>query len=320
MKLLLAAIAGTLLTASLISSPAVANDESDQYRNTDVRYWPAGRAIMVNDPDAPGGRVMLVAEPGMEPPQGGGGKAIYVSDDPRYDLSGSGDVLYLVEDGSTVKARAGRGVAVFAGTNAVPRDRVSIPAEYRQDWMAIAAGDRPVRVVSPGTVSSDMDMARMAYVPVRVFDPTSGSEYTRYRGNGTNGARYTTNGGTRYTKRSALKQRRHRATRPASTAHVASSKSYARKHHAANASYRPYRKARTSAYAPASYAPAVASDDRVAEETRPVPQPDLYQIGNSWYREENGVWTRGYSWKGPFVPIQKGRVPREVIQASKRHE
>lgn len=316
MKLLLAAIAGTLLTVSLISSPAVADDEGDHYRNTDVRYWPSGRAVMDNDSDAPGGHIMLVAEPGLEP-QDGGGKAIYVSDDPRYDLSGSGDVLYLVEDGSTVKARAGRGVAVYAGTNAVPRDRVSIPAEYRQDWMAIAAGDRPVRVVSPGTVSSNMDMARMAYVPVRVFYPNSGSEYTRYRGNGTNGARYTANGSKRYTKRSALKQRRHRAT--ASTARVASNGT-TRKHHAANASYRPYRKARTSAYAPASYTSAAASNYRVAEETRAVPQPDLYQIGNSWYREENGVWTRGYSWKGPFVPVQKGRVPREVIQASKRNE
>ena len=55
---------------------------------------------------------------------------------------------------------------------------------------------------------------------------------------------------------------------------------------------------------------------RYAEEVRS--QPDAYQVGNSWYRREAGGWTRSSSWRGPFVYVDTGSVPREVRESDKR--
>ena len=312
MKGLHAWIAGTLLTASLSAAPPVSAGD-DHHTNTDVRSWSVDR-------DADGrvwssGRVLLVSDPGMAQP---GTRILYVIDDPRYDLSGSGDALYLIEDGSVIHADVARGAAAYAGASPGPRQVAKVPASYRQDWMAVAAGDRKVRVVSPQHAAAT-EASNVSYVPVRILEADSRYDRDRYRG-----ARYTDASGKRYHKRSTLS---HRKARTSSTT-VSAKRAAHKRHKATVATSRPYRPRATYAnasatprrYATAGYEPRRSRyEARMVEATRPiVEERDLYQIGNSWYREENGVWSRGYSWRGPFVPVKTGRVPREVIDAAKR--
>jgi len=40
---------------------------------------------------------------------------------------------------------------------------------------------------------------------------------------------------------------------------------------------------------------------------------DLYQFGNSWYLVDQGNWYRSNNWRGPFISVQVGSVPRDVV-------
>ncbi|HEU4725562.1 MAG TPA: hypothetical protein VFU59_09745 [Candidatus Eisenbacteria bacterium] len=40
---------------------------------------------------------------------------------------------------------------------------------------------------------------------------------------------------------------------------------------------------------------------------------DLYRYGRYWYFVEDGFWYRASSWRGPFVHIRVGSVPRSVV-------
>lgn len=39
---------------------------------------------------------------------------------------------------------------------------------------------------------------------------------------------------------------------------------------------------------------------------------DLYRYGRYWYFVEDGYWYRSSSWRGPFVHVRVGSVPRSV--------
>jgi len=40
---------------------------------------------------------------------------------------------------------------------------------------------------------------------------------------------------------------------------------------------------------------------------------DLFEYANSWYLEDNGVWYRADSWRGPFYTIGEDFVPGPVV-------
>ena len=57
-------------------------------------------------------------------------------------------VNFLVGDGTAFQDYHWTNTAAFAATTGPDRPEVvPIFAEYRQDWLAVAAGDRPVRTV-----------------------------------------------------------------------------------------------------------------------------------------------------------------------------
>lgn len=46
---------------------------------------------------------------------------------------------------------------------------------------------------------------------------------------------------------------------------------------------------------------------------------DLYRYGRYWYINDGGFWFRASSYKGPFVGISVGRIPRQVVVVPARY-
>ena len=304
MKIFAAALVGTALSL-LAAAPTVrANDRDD-----DVRYWSAVRGATVFESG-------MAVVPGT--------RIYYIVDDPKYDLSGSNETVYLVEDGSSYRAGA-KGVPVaLVKTSSGAHEVVAIPAEYRQNWMAVAAGDRPVRTVVPSRMVSTAVPTMIVVSSDRVYGTNGQLIYSdqRVRDNG----RYRMTSESHSTQR-ATYHRRHKAS-SAKAATVkkhhrrstsATNASYARKNAYRNGYNAGYRTAAAERREPAEYNGVSAMKTaaaRYAEEVRR--QPDAFQFQNSWYRREAGGWTRSYSWRGPFVYVDQGSVPREVKESEER--
>jgi hypothetical protein len=306
MKILGAAVVGTALSLLALTPTVRANDKDD-----DVRYWSAVRGATVFESG-------MAVVPGT--------RIYYIVDDPKYDLSGSNETVYLVEDGSTYRAGA-KGVPVaLVKTSSGAHEVVAIPAEYRQSWMAVAAGDRPVRTVVPSRMVSTAVPTMIVVSSDRVYGTNGQPIYfdQRVRDNG----RYrTTSANCAPSAQRATYHRPHKASsaKAASTRkHHSSTKSatnasYARKNAYRNGYNAGYRKATAEHREPAENTGVTAMKTaaaRYAEEVRS--QPDAFQFQNSWYRREAGGWTRSYSWRGPFVYVDKGSVPREVKESEQR--
>jgi hypothetical protein len=292
MKGLTAWIAGVALIGSLVA-PALlsANQGEDRpgqvQTSQTIRYYPADATCVGMNHEAgvtyvPTGttytysaatEAVPIAEPGM---MIAGNRIYYICDNPQYDLSGSNESIYLVNDGSTYHASSAR-TATFAA--AVPTHVVAVPAEYRQDWLAVAAGDRPVRSIpAMGTVEVESGTAAQVTTS-ETMD---------------NGASYTDTG-TKYVSRSQ-------------TRHV----THHRKSHYTSTN---------AAIVQREPAQTAVESEHVATATVVAATPamgELFQIGNRWYMEKDGDWSRSDSWRGPFVPVKKGHVPREVRESAKR--
>jgi hypothetical protein len=207
-----------------------------------------------------------------------GSRVYHVTDDPSYDLSGTGHTLFLVDDGTAYRAPAGKTVA-FVRAGAIPTEVVSIPASYRQDWMAVAAGDRPVRCLTP-IRSTAVESSTMTMAPASYSD------------------------------------REYRAPRPAR--YSATHRRPYRKNHK-RLSFASYRPARTTAYAASAPEMEYATTASYAVDEGVIGH-ELYQLGNSWYMQDGEVWCRAASWRGPYVQVKKGMVPREVRECAKARE
>lgn len=315
MKLLSALVAGAALAISMLAAPMASAN-----RDTEVRYYPSGQTVRYYPAGQAGDcysatgaqymptRTMGVVEPGMAMVPGS--RVFFVSDNPRYDLSGANETYFLVDDGGAYRTSSGRNPVTYVATvGAYPQPVVAIPSEYRQDWLAVAAGDRPVRTLtSVGTVSTQSEMtmvpaSRVIYTntaPVgRVYTTTT----TR-----------TTDNGTQYRARKA----RHVTTVRKTRATNASTRNYVvrrKRARAATAAYTTTKVTRSYASEPCITSTATTASFAAAA---PVATHDLYQIGNTWYTESDGNWSRSNSWRGPFVRVKKGHVPREVIESSER--
>lgn len=308
MKILAAVAVGSALSL-LAAVPTVrANDRDD-----DVRYWSAVR-----------GATVLESGVAVVP----GTRIYYLVDDPKYDLSGTGETVYLVEDGSTYRAGA-KGVPVaLVKTSPGAHEVVAIPAEYRQNWMAVAAGDRPVRAVVPSRMVTTAVPTMIVVPSDRVFTADGRPIYSdnRTRDDGryqtssncapsAQGATYhRTHHKSSAAKNTSAKRAHHRKSASATTASTSHKNAYRNGY---NAGYRTAAAERHEHSAEESGVSAMkTAAARYAEEVRS--QPDAYQEGNSWYRHEAGGWTRSSSWRGPFVRVDKGSVPREVKESDKR--
>src|SRR6266446_1068420 len=158
MKGLIAWIVGVALTASSVVTPSVIADE-----NGEVHYWTSSSTYVPSDE-----RVRYVnTETGETvaavPIAASGTRVYFVVDDPTYDHSGAGDQLFLVGDGTAFHGSSDKSAAVFAATGGMPHEVAPVTAEYRQDWLAVAAGDRSVRTfTAPRSVMESGGMAAVS--------------------------------------------------------------------------------------------------------------------------------------------------------------
>lgn len=322
MKGLTAWIAGVALVGSLVV-PAFLRANQGEDRQTTTRYYPGQTSVeladhptgettvrttqyypaahseeVTCDPNdvhgasmtyAPAGVMysttvdaVPVAEPGM---MIAGNRIYYISDDPRYDLSGSNESIYLVNDGTSYRAPAAHTATFAAAVGVVPAQVVAVPAEYRQDWLAVAAGDRPVRCIpSVGAVEVETHMSNQM----------TSTETTEENGEVTQAS--TTD--TRYVNRS----------RPRTVTH------YRKSHYKTTNAHLVSREPAEHTVAE----PAEAHGTMVTNVETPPQMGEMFQIHNSWYMEHDGAWLRSDSWRGPFFPVKKGHVPREVRESAKR--
>jgi hypothetical protein len=253
----------------------------------------------------PTGGVMVAEPGGMYVSQNG--RVYYVNDDPRYDLSGAGKTLVLADDGGSYKSESGTVPASALG--GARKEVVSIPSEYQQHWLAVAAGDRPVRHVT--SVPTAPQGPTVTFMPV-YFSRASRDEdgRTAY----TNGTAKRTNGTYKGTSaRKANGYHKKNGYRKTSTATVASRNGNGYRNGSAYRNGNGYRNGATATTADASTRTRVgATYAKVEDMTR-----NLYQVGHSWYLLEGDTWSRSDTWRGPFVTVSDGTVPREVKLAEK---
>lgn len=304
-------IAGTLLTLILAAAPAKASD-----RYHEARYYPSERTMQAR---AYGPGMAMAPAP----------RVYHVVDDPDYDLSGPKDSYYLVSDGTAYRGSSSHREAVFAATGLAPRSVVNVPAEYRQSWMSVAAGDRPVRCVqTPGTMVSAANMASISSErPVftrmtreREYEPeeTSASAQTAvahpYHVHHTYHA-------------SATPRNHHPQVTQASYTRTASA-THPHNTHVQHAAYHPAQVAASNASCETAHESTMSSNTSFepmhtvrTEGSLSFGRGNLFQIGDSWYMKGDDGWCRSDSWRGPFVHVKRTTVPREVIQSaeSTRH-
>ena len=310
MKGLIATIVGVALTGSLAVAPTVIANE-----NGEVHYWTSGTRS--GEPMLePAGTMVQVTGPGMVMTPG---TRIYlVNDDPAYDLSGAGDHWFLVGDGTAFQDNHWKNTAAFAAATGPDRPEVvPIFAEYRQDWLAVAAGDRPVRTFDAPPAMMETGTAvvpsSMVYTNPEPMDRYTYSS-TQYTETPKKKATVRRTHTARYSK--ARTHHRYRATLASST----------RRHHRMATAKRHRRTTVTSTYhRPASYSDAATAPvyDAPTQTTAAVEVRtdqaghELFQMHSSWYMKNDGDWFRAASWRGPFSKVSKGLVPREVKMSAK---
>jgi len=269
MKGFLVLIVGALLTVVLVPSANVNAHET----YGEVGYSPASTWV-----PASGSGVQVI-------PSGG----VYrIVDDPQYDLSGTRETVYLIGGGPEFHATSGNAPAAFVRMGTVPHEVIAVPAEYRQNWLAVAAGDRPVRCLTTPRMVQSTTTEQMSTAP-------AGHEFYSRENYASRSARYATATRThRHHYRNystSMNHRRHR-------------------HHTTMASAR-YRAPARNSYAVST--PMVHAEATSGVGIMEVGGRDLYQMNGSWYTvEEGGGWARSDSWHGPFVRVKTGIVPREV--------
>jgi hypothetical protein len=223
--------------------------------------------------------------------------------------------VFLVEDGSSYRTSSRRTpVAYVASLGAYTTPRVvAIPAEYRQDWLAVAAGDRPVRCIpAAGTMAVPTTMTMVPAGNVTYTGTTTTPSNYVYSSTTTT----RTDGGTTYRR---VRPRAHHVYRRTVYSNASRNHVYRRRTRFATAAYRPRTRVVTRTYTPVATNCAMSTNTAaMAVSASPMATHDLFQIGNSWYMEDGGKWSRSDSWRGPFFRVKKGHVPREVIESSKR--
>lgn len=310
MKGLLAWIVAGTLVATSAGVPRVIADE-----NGEVHYWSSGASYVPEDEagttyisqDRPVQFVDVsddASAPGdlTSPMPALHGHVYLINDDPGYDLTGPSDHWFLMGDGTAFRDENWRsGGAAFASTGMMAgHEVVPITAEFRQDWLAVAAGDRPVRTFTAPRATAGAGV--MAVVPMEntTSEPATMNQYSSTEN--------------------------HDTFRPVH--HARANRTY----HATRAvRYTSTHRRHTDSYQSASVEPAVKNEEAVEAEESPATEAaetavevsqdrmghELFQMGASWYMKVDKDWYRAESWRGPFAPIKKRTVPREVKMSAK---
>jgi len=302
-------IVSLALAISVLSMPALTNAQQvtfrvgDTYRGTQLTFSTAPRMVRIQDTP-----VYTV--------RGENDRNLY-----RY-----GNTWYYIEDGNWYRASSWQGPFVYVRSSMVPEAILTIPTTYRTSWYPNGYHrDRDVYSYRdsygyrryPTRIQS---RPAMALIPnTSVFYSTSDADYDLYRygdtwflvDNGNWYRSYSWRGpfysvSRRYVPSEILTiPRGYRSNWNAWSDNGAG---YRNGYRGTVQTSRPYQGATFSTRPNMVYEPG----SRVYY-MRDQSDYDLFEYANSWYLEDNGVWYRADSWRGPFYTIGQDDLPGPVV-------
>lgn len=249
---------------------------------------------------------------------------VYTVQNQDYNLYRYGSTWYYVEDGAWYRAPSWRGPFVYVRNSMVPQAIVTIPSDYQTTWYSSSNNDNGARMYRYRNVHRRYPVTietrpGMAIIPdTRVFYSTEDADYDLYRygntwylvDNGNWYRAYSWRGPFYYTSRWDVPRpvrtipsgyRRNWVSTTSTTygSGYRSTVRFGQRYQGMTFTTRP--------------SMTVNPDTRVYY-LRDQSDYDLYQYGGSWYLEDDGLWYRAASWRGPFYSISQDDVPDNVIQ------
>lgn len=299
------------LAISILGMPALSNAQQvtfrvgDPYRGTSLTFSTAPRMVRIQDTP-----VYTV--------RGENDRNLY-----RY-----GNTWYYIEDGNWYRASSWQGPFVYVRGSMVPEAVLTIPTTYRTTWYSNDRwhdGDRwrdrdfysyrdtygyrryPVRITT---------MPRMSWVPgTHVLYSTADADYDLYR---YGDSYFLVDNGRWYRSYSWRGPFYSVSRRYVPSAVLTIPPSY-RRNWTATVDYgtgqrTTYHASRPYQGVTFSTRPSMAFDPGArVYYNRDQSDYDLFEYANSWYLEDNGVWYRADSWRGPFYTITEDDLPNPVI-------
>jgi len=247
----------------------------------------------------------------------------YIRDASDYDVYQFEGTWYLNDRGTWYRAGSWRGPFVTMEVDVLPNEIATVPADYRRNWVSVRRDfrDRRDRDLPEGYSASGRtfrDKPRMSRVPgTNVTYAQRARDYDLYRHRGT---WYLVDDGVWYR---ATSWRGPFLTIRASSVPraVLTIPSRYRRDWSEPASYGGYRdddRSPTIRYWSSGRTLTAQPQTFVIPSTsvyymRGDDGYDLYRYGNSWYLVDQEGWFRANTWRGPFISIQAGTVPRAVL-------
>lgn len=250
----------------------------------------------------------------------------YIRDASDYDLYQFEGTWYLNDNGSWYRAGTWRGPFVTIEADVIPYEISTVPSTYRKNWVAVRADrrDRRYRDLPEGyaasgrTFSTKPSMSRIPGSAVKYA--SRAGDYSLYRLRGT---WYLVDDGIWYRSTSwrgpfltirAASVPRDILTLPARyRSDWSSSASYDRDDDRGwnrdRRTVRYWSSGRTLTMQPRTYV--IPRTD--VDYYRSDDNYDIYRYGSTWYLVDNGGWYRADSWRGPFISIESGSVPRAIL-------
>lgn len=241
----------------------------------------------------------------------------YIRDASDYDVYQFEGTWYLNDRGSWYRAGSWRGPFVSMEVDVLPHEIATVPSDYRRNWVAVRRDyrnrDLPDGYWASGrTFSEKPSMRRIPNTAVTFA--RRAVDYDLYRHRGT---WYLVDDG--YWYRSSSWRGPFLSIRASSVPNeVLSIPQRYRRDWAAPATYRDddrrptiryWSSGRTFTAQPQTYAIPRTSVYYVSSNDG----YDLYRFGNAWYLADEGGWYRADTWRGPYISVQVGAVPRAVL-------
>lgn len=263
----------------------------------------------------------------------------YIRDASDYDVYEFEGTWYLNDGGNWYRAGSWRGPFVTINATVLPQEIATVPASYRRNWVSVRVDERDSRYrnLPTGYWASGRTFSRkpsMGVIPnSSVTFATRSEDFDLYRLHGT---WYLVDGGVWYRSTSwrgpflsirASSVPRDVLVIPSRYRHDWTSsmndegrdyRDNDRDRYRDNDRYgdndrdqtvRYWNSGRTFTYEPRWEV--IPSTD--IDYVRGNESYDMYRYGNGWYLADATGWYRADTWRGPFISVQVGTVPRALI-------
>ena len=316
--------AWTLGVALLASLPAISLSGCSSTRTADIEYRDNGDYRFSRQP-----RMARVGDTDV----------YYIRDASDYDVYEFAGTWYLNDGGNWFRAGSWRGPFVSINADVIPYDIATVPSDYRRNWVGVNRNYRNRDLPRGYWASGRTFSARPAMGTIpnsAVTYARRASDFDLYRLHGTwylvdNGVWYRSTSwrGPFLTIRYSIvpgeilaipSSYRREWSAPASyrddedrdydrNRDNRGSEYEQRRDDDRYATVRYWSSGRTFTTEPQTYVIGNTGVDYY----RGDEGYDIYRYGSTWYLVDNGGWYRADTWRGPFISVQVGGVPRAIL-------